>query len=83
MVVMWWRLCGVTASVIRKFLDNKKKGPYKAYFRQFRELPLLQRLNIEIQEHDEGLWIEIHLSDTVDDKEDLDETFDAGEEVKD
>lgn len=48
MVVMWWRLCGVTASVIRKFLDNKKKGQYKQYFRLFKEQPWLQKLNLEI-----------------------------------
>lgn len=74
MAVFWWRICGVSASVIKRFLDNGKKKEYKAYFKRMKELEWLQKLNLEIQEHDEGLWIEIHLSETVDDKEDLSES---------
>lgn len=32
MVVFWWRLCGVSHSIIRRILDNGKKKEYKAYF---------------------------------------------------
>lgn len=34
-----------------------------------KDLEWLGQLGLEIQEHDEGLWIEIHLSETMEDKD--------------
>jgi len=48
MAVFWWRICGVSASVIKRFLDNGKKKEYKAYFKRMKELEWLQKLNLEI-----------------------------------
>ena len=35
-----------------------------------KDMEWLKNLNIEIQENDEGKWIEIHLNETADDKDD-------------
>ena len=67
MLVMWWRLCKMSASVISRFLDNKKKSEYRAYFREVKTKDFIKKNNLEVQEHEEGLWIEIHLSEVVDD----------------
>jgi hypothetical protein len=79
MAVFWWRLTGVSTSVVKRFLDNKRKSQYKAYFRRVKEMECFAKLNIEIQEHEEGLWIEIHLSETIDDdkEDDLDDSDDV------
>ena len=34
-----------------------------------KDLEWLKAMQLEIQEHEEGKWIEIHLSETVDDKD--------------
>ena len=44
-----------------------------------KELPWLKELQLEIQEHEEGKWIEIHLSETADDDAQI-ESGDEGEE---
>lgn len=69
MFIFWWRLCQVTMSIIKRYLDNQKKKLYRAYFNEVRSRALLKSLSIEIQEHEEGKWIEIHLNETADDKE--------------
>jgi hypothetical protein len=48
MAVFWWRACGVSNSVIKRFLDNKRKSQYKAYFRRVKEIDCFAKLNIEI-----------------------------------
>jgi hypothetical protein len=37
MYVFWWRMCGVSASIIRRMLDRGKKKEFKAYFRALRD----------------------------------------------
>ena len=35
----------------------------------------LKKLNMEVQEHEDGLWIELHLNETIEDnQEDLSES---------
>ena len=79
MYVYWWRLTGIASSIIKKFLDDQRKKQYKAYFRLVKEQECFAKLNIEIQEHEEGKWIEIHLSETVDDdREEIEDSDDVG-----
>ena len=40
-----------------------------------KDLEWLKAMQLEIQEHEEGKWIEIHLSETVDDKDEDDDGF--------
>ena len=78
MVVFWWRLCGVSHSIIRRILDNGKKKEYKAYFEEIRVTSdVLKKYSLDIQEHEEGLWIEIHMNETNEDKDDLSESEDG------
>ena len=51
-------------------LDRERKKAFKSYIHRIKDLAWLKELNIEIQENDEGKWIEIHLNETADDKED-------------
>ena len=37
MFQFWYSLCGVTYNIIHKYLDNKRKTAYRAYFRAQRE----------------------------------------------
>jgi hypothetical protein len=41
MYMFWWRLCGVIASIIKRFLDGDKKKLYKAYFQDMKRLDWL------------------------------------------
>lgn len=83
MVVFWWRLCGVATSINTRFLDRQCKKAYKAHFGAIKELDCFKKLNIEILEHEEGRWIEIHLSEIVgdDDKEDLEDSEELADGV--
>lgn len=66
MGVSWYRLMHIMNAVVYRFLDNGRKKSFKRWIRQLKELPSIRRLAIEIQENDEGRWIEIHLNETAD-----------------
>lgn len=61
-------------------LDNGRKAPFKAFIREMKALEWLKSTNIEIQEQEDGKWIEIHLneteSDNIDDLNEKDEDED-------
>ena len=69
MIVWWYKLCKAFIAVINRCLDSGRKKAFKAHIRRIKDLDWLKELNIEIQENDEGKWIEIHLNETADDKE--------------
>ena len=55
-------------------LDNGRKAPFKAFIREMKALEWLKSTNIEIQEQEDGKWIEIHLNETESDNiDDLNE----------
>ena len=70
MIVWWYKFCRASWAVITRCLDSKRKQPFQRYIRRIKELEWLKELNIEIQENDEGKWLEIHLNETTDDKDD-------------
>jgi hypothetical protein len=70
MIVWWYKLCKMCVAVITRCLDSRRKKSFKSYIHRIKDLEWLKALNIEIQENDEGKWIEIHLNETADDKED-------------
>lgn len=67
MAVWLWKAGQISGAIIGRILDNGRKGPFKAFIRKIKELQWLKELQLEIQEHEEGKWIEIHLSETADD----------------
>ena len=73
MTVIWCRLCKISNAIIKRILGNGRKKPYKAHIRRMKDLEWLKAMQLEIQEHEEGKWIEIHLSETGDDKDEDDE----------
>ena len=70
MIVWWYKLCRMCVAIVNRCLDSKRKKAFQRYVRRLKELPWLKDLNIEIQENDEGKWIEIHLNETADDRDD-------------
>ena len=70
MAVSWYKLLGIGRAVISRVLDNGRKASFKSWIRQLKELQWLKEKSIEIQENDEGRWIEIHLNETADDRDD-------------
>ena len=70
MIVWWYKLCKMCVAVIKRLLDSRRKRSFKNYIHRMKDLEWLKNLNIEIQENDEGKWIEIHLNETADDKDD-------------
>jgi hypothetical protein len=48
MAVFWWRLQGVSLSIIRRCLDKKTKKQYKAYFTRVQSEKWLKKLNMEV-----------------------------------
>ena len=70
MVVSWYKLLGICRAIIRRVLDNGRKASFKRWIRTLKELPWLKEKSIEIQENDEGRWIEIHLNETADERDD-------------
>ena len=74
MLVTWWRVCKICSAIIKRILGNGRKKPYKAFITRIKDLEWLKVLQLEIQEHEEGKWIEIHLCESVEnnDKEDED-----------
>ena len=71
MGVLWYKLSQIFKAVITRILDNGRKKNFKAYVKEIKNEKWLERdYHIEIQENDEGRWIEIHLNETADDRED-------------
>ena len=70
MLNWWWKVCKVFQALINRVLDNGRKKPFKQYIKKMKEMKWLKDKGIEIQENDEGKWIEIHLNETADDAED-------------
>lgn len=69
MTVSWWRICKIFNAIIQRILGNGRKKPYKNFIQQLKNLEWLKKLQVEIQEHEEGKWIEIHLSESVEDND--------------
>ena len=80
MAVWWWKAFKISQAITKRMLDNGRKAAFKTHIRKMKELEWLKLLNLEIQEHEEGKWIEVHLNETVDDdKEELQEDDDEDE----
>lgn len=69
MAVTWYKILGISRAVIKRILDNGRKASFKQWIKQLKELQWLKEKSIEIQENDEGRWIEIHLNETADDRD--------------
>ena len=61
---------GVSCERTSSAANAARKKSFKRWIRQLKDLPWLKELSIEIQENDEGKWIEIHLNETTDERED-------------
>ena len=70
MAVSWYKLLGIGRAVISRVLDNGRKASFKSWIKQIKDLEWLKAKSIEIQENDEGRWIEIHLNETADERDD-------------
>ena len=70
MAVFWSKLFNISRAIIFKILDNDRKKAFKQWIRRLKELPWLKEKSIEIQENEQGRWIEIHLNETTDEKDD-------------
>ena len=70
MAVFWYKLYNVSKAIISRVLDNGRKKAFKQWVRDLKNLPWLKEKSIEIQENDEGKWIEIHLNETADERDD-------------
>ena len=73
MMVFWWRITKICTAIIKRILGNGRKKPYKDFINRLKDLEWLKEKQLEIQEHEEGKWIEIHLSESVDDNDKEDE----------
>ena len=80
MIVWWYKFCRASWAVITRCLDSKRKQPFQRYIRRFKELEWLKKLNIEVQENDEGKWIEIHLNENETDNDNDDDSALDGED---
>jgi hypothetical protein len=69
MMVWWFKLCKMCWAVISRCLDSRRKKAFKSYIHRIKDLAWLKELNIEIQENDEGKWIEIHLNEAADEQD--------------
>ena len=70
MAVWWWKALKICQAIVKRILDNGRKAAFKTHIRKMKELGWLKELSLEIQEHEEGKWIEVHLNETVDDDKD-------------
>lgn len=71
MVVWWWKLLKICFAVIGRILDNGRKSAFKSHIKKMKaSIGWLATSNIDIQENDEGKWIEIHLNDGADKDDD-------------
>ena len=69
MAVAWYKLLGIARAIISRVLDNGRKADFKKWIKELKDLQCLKDKSIEIQENDEGRWIEIHLNETADDRD--------------
>ena len=69
MAVSWYKLFKFCKAHISIRLDDGRKASFKKWIRRLKELDWLKEKSIEIQENDEGRWIEIHLNETADDRD--------------
>ena len=70
MLVMWYKLYQICKAIINRILNNGRKKAFKSWIRELKSLNWLKEHSIEIQENAEGKWIEIHLNETQDDRDD-------------
>ena len=70
MVVFWNKAVGVVRSVIRRFLDKSRKQSYRNYWRHVNEQDWVKDSKIDVQEHPDGLWVEVLFNEVDDDRED-------------
>lgn len=77
MTATWWRACKISSAIIDRVLKGGQRKPYKSFIRRLKDLGWLKELQLEIQEEEKGLWIEIHLSESVEEENEKDDD-DAG-----
>lgn len=70
MLVLWYKIYKIFRAIINRILNNGRKKPFKKWIKDLKELPWLKEHSIEIQENDDGKWIEVHLNETQDDRDD-------------
>ncbi len=70
MAVFWVKLYKISKNVISLGLDKGRKKAFKQWIKTLKDLEWLKEKSIEIQENDDGKWIEIHLNETTDERED-------------
>ena len=70
MLVFWYKIYKISRAIINRLLNNNRKKAFKSWIRELRDLSFLKELSIEIQENDDGKWIEVHLNETQDDRDD-------------
>ena len=81
MAVWWWKLVKIANAVIQRIQNNGRKAPFKVFIKEMKGLEWLNTANIEIQEQEEGKWIEIHLNETEgDNMDDLDQVIEDDED---
>ena len=75
MIVWWIRMFKVCRAIIKRCIDSSRTKASRSYIKTLKNLDCVKNCSIEIQEHDEGQWIAIHLPDTAEDDSDEDEEF--------
>ena len=75
MIVWWIRMFKVCRAVIKRCIDSSRTKHYRSFIKALKGLDCVKSCSIEIQEHDEGQWIAIHLPDTAEDDSDDDEDY--------
>ena len=68
--MFWYKIYKISRAIINRLLNNNRKKAFKSWIRELRDLSFLKELSIEIQENDDGKWIEVHLNETQDDRDD-------------
>ena len=81
MVVNWIRAFKVCRAIIKRCVDSSRTKHYRKFIKDLKSLDCVKAQSIEIQEHDEGQWIAVHLPDTAEDDSDdeEEEDFDPNE----
>ena len=66
MAVFWCKMYKFSKNIISMKLDKGRKTAFKQWIKRLKDLEWLKEKSIEIQENDDGKWIEIHLNETTD-----------------
>ena len=66
MAVFWCKMYKFSKNIISMKLDKGRKTAFKQWIKRLKDLDWLKEKSIEIQENDDGKWIEIHLNETTD-----------------